>query len=368
MPDEEGPIWDICEAVNNVLSHFQEDFDRVRNESLELAMGLSEHMAALDLARSGDLSARACETSEVDLVAAVGQGINKLLGEQERIARKVSTGIVESASRLDSAAVQLLSVSQRQAAANSDQAAALAQSSSAISELAAAAREIAQAAREVHTVASDNLTLANQCDASVRAAATAIARIGESTGEASERLALLGEKSLAIGEVTEPIDGIASQTNLLALNAAIEAARAGEAGRGFSVVAVEIRKLAENVVESTTEIKGLIKEIQDSTSESVLASEQVSKQVLKGSELSTDVSSSLAAMLERLRTTAERAQLIEESTTQQTQATEDMAETVQELTTMSREAANAARESFQSAEDLSKLAGSLKQSVETFGV
>jgi methyl-accepting chemotaxis protein len=215
-------------------------------------------------------------------------------------------------------------------------------------------------------MATDNVAVAEQGQEAVGASALAIEQIGISTGEAAKRITALGEKSMAITEVTEIIDGVASQTNLLALNAAIEAARAGDAGRGFSVVAVEIRKLAENVVESTKEIKGLIKEIQDSTSASVMATEQVSKQVRHGAELSAQVGASLANMLDMLRTTAESARAIQSSSTQQTAATDDMAKTVKELTGISQNVAQAARESFESAEELSKLAGGLRTSSETF--
>jgi methyl-accepting chemotaxis protein len=207
--------------------------------------------------------------------------------------------------------------------------------------------------------------LAGKSFDAVTVSGRAIEQIGASTREAAKCIATLGEKSMAITEVTELIDGIASQTNLLALNAAIEAARAGEAGRGFSVVAVEIRKLAENVVESTKEIKRLIKEIQDSTSVSVLATERVAKEVERGAEHSKVVAGSLERMLEMLRTTSESAQGIQASTTQQTAATDEMTKIVQEFTSFSQEAAKAARESFESAEELTRLATGLRKSAET---
>lgn len=109
--------------------------------------------------------------------------------------------------------------------------------------------------------------------------------IKEQVDTASRSILFLGEKIQHIGEITKIIDGIAQQTNLLALNAAIEAARAGEFGRGFSVVASEVKKLAENVISSTKEIKSVIATLQDSTNEVILFTENVTKQVLEGEKL-----------------------------------------------------------------------------------
>lgn len=474
------PLRELCHAVNAVLDQAQADHDRIAAESLELAMGVSEHLATLARAEAGDLATRASESSSLDLIAHLGAGLNRMLGtlqvnlerEQreadymrertshilavlERAARGESavrteattddelgrlcrgvnalldakdeateqahstlleTGIavsdflralqaasngdlsvrasqqfsnealrslggminhllgaldnvtqeISSAShRVDSAAVELLSAAQQQAKANSEQAAALTQNASAIEELAIAAKEIERRADEVFNHARQNVELADRSVEAVAASGHAIDQIGTSTREAAKCIAALGERSMAITEVTELIDGIASQTNLLALNAAIEAARAGEAGRGFSVVAVEIRKLAENVVDSTREIKRLIKEIQDSTNVSVLATERVAKEVERGAEHSKVVAASLERMLETLRTTSDSAQGIQASTSQQTAATDEMTKIVQEFTAFSQEAAKAARESFESAEELTRLASGLRKNAES---
>ncbi|MBW2522908.1 MAG: methyl-accepting chemotaxis protein [Deltaproteobacteria bacterium] len=357
--DEMGKL---CAGINTMLDAKEQAMEELHRTSLEIGIGVSDFLATLQAATAGDMTARPQLAYDHEAIGTLARVINKLMAGLE----KVTSEIVEASDQLDSASVELLSSSQHQSKASSEQAAALTQSASSIEELAVAAREIEDRAAEVHTMATDNVAVAEQGQQAVAASASAIEHIGTSTNEAAKRITALGEKSMAITEVTEIIDGIASQTNLLALNAAIEAARAGDAGRGFSVVAVEIRKLAENVVESTKEIKGLIKEIQDSTSASVLATEEVIKQVDRGAELSAQVAASLDRMLEMLRANAESAQAIQSSTSQQTAATDDMAKTVKELTGISQDAANAARESFESAQELSKLAGNLRKSSEIF--
>lgn len=359
-PDDE--MGKLCAGINTMLAAKEEAMEELHRTSLEIGIGVSDFLATLQSATAGKMSARAQLDYDHEALATLARVINRLMEGLEG----VTSEIVQASDQLDSASVELLNSSQHQSKASSEQAAALTQTASSIEELAVAAREIEDRAAEVHTMATDNVAVAESGQEAVRASAQAIEQIGASTAEAAKRITALGEKSMAITEVTEIIDGIASQTNLLALNAAIEAARAGDAGRGFSVVAVEIRKLAENVVESTKEIKGLIKEIQDSTSASVMATEQVIKQVERGAELSAEVGASLERMLEMLRANAESAQAIQSSTSQQTAATDDMAKTVKELTGISQNAAQAAREAFESAQELSKLAGVLRQASETF--
>ncbi|MBI4703083.1 MAG: methyl-accepting chemotaxis protein [Deltaproteobacteria bacterium] len=348
----------LCHGINVMLEAREQSAERMHQVTMELGIGVSDFLATLKGAMAGNLSLRAQEHFDNEALVALAKGINRVVASLER----VSGELAEASAKLDSAAVQLLSASQQQSQASSEQAAALTETSTSIDELAATAKEIERRATEVFQMAGGNVELAGQSQQAVGDAAKAIDKIGVATAEATKKIMALGEKSLAITEVTEIIDGIAGQTNLLALNAAIEAARAGEAGRGFSVVAVEIRKLAENVVESTKEIKGLIKEIQDSTSGSVMATEQVNKQVEKGTELSAQVAASLGRMGEMLRRTSESAQGIQVSTRQQTAATGDMAKTVKELTASSQEVARAARDSFEGAQSLSKLAGRLRDS------
>ena len=360
-PAKDDEMGRLARGLNTTLDAKEAAMEQAHSTMLEVGIAVSEFLATLQEATRGNLAARTQEQFGNEALATLGKMINRLLAALEDVTRDIG----EASHRVDSAAVELLSAAQQQSKANSEQAAALTQNASAIEELAIAAKEIERRAHEVFGNARQNVELAARSFDAVTASGHAIEQIGTSTSEAAKCISTLGEKSMAITEVTELIDGIASQTNLLALNAAIEAARAGEAGRGFSVVAVEIRKLAENVVESTKEIKRLIKEIQDSTSASVLATERVAKEVERGAEHSKVVAASLERMQEMLKTTSESAQGIQVSTSQQTAATDEMTKIVQEFTSFSQEAAKAARESFESAEELTRLASGLRKSAET---
>ncbi|MDH4140944.1 MAG: methyl-accepting chemotaxis protein, partial [Coriobacteriia bacterium] len=164
----------------------------------------------------------------------------------------------ESSRRLAQSSSDILSATEQQASGSSDQAASISQTTATMEELASTYRQIAENADQVVRLAEASLTSAETGQEAVTTTLTAMDEITIRTQASANRILVLGERSQQIGQVLAIINGIADQTKILALNAAIEAARAGEAGKGFSVVAAEIRKLAESVVESTSEISTIL--------------------------------------------------------------------------------------------------------------
>lgn len=233
---------------------------------------------------------------------------------------------------VNTSSTQILAAAEEQAAASAEQSASLVETSTTVEELAATSEEIANNSSTV-------ITIADQTFQGMEAIRT-------STNQAGKRILTLGEKSQAIGEIVGVIDDITRQTNLLALNASIEAARAGEAGKGFAVVATEIRKLANNVAGSTNQIKEIIKEIQDATNASILATEEVGKKVEKGVDLS--------------HKTSETAKQIGMATQQQRSASDQTVKTIQEMTTVSKQIASGAEQTTTAIRDLINLAETIR--------
>jgi methyl-accepting chemotaxis protein len=153
---------------------------------------------------------------------------------------------------------------------------------------------------------------------------SAMEEIKTRTQASANKILALGERSQQIGQVLAIINSIADQTKILALNAAIEAARAGEAGKGFSVVAIEIRKLAESVVESTTEIGSIMTEIQGAANDLVMSTEQELKQVQGGVDLAHTTGESFDQILEMVEQTTIAAKEISAATQQQRSATDQV--------------------------------------------
>jgi len=171
----------------------------------------------------------------------------------------------------------------------------------------------------------------------VKQTAEGMARLASSVEESSEKVASLLQRSNQIGQVTNIIDDIAEQTNLLALNAAIEAARAGEQGRGFAVVADEVRKLAERTTHSTKEIKEMIRSIQDDTVHAVCAIERGSVEANQAMELARNSGESLDLIVEVVKQVTERMAQIAAAADSQTKTTHQMDQNIHNVATVSRE-------------------------------
>ena len=178
----------------------------------------------------------------------------------------------------------------------------------------------------------------------------------------------LGRRTRRISEVMELIDNIAARTKLIAFNASLEAAAAGESGRRFGVVALEVRRLADNVVESTEEIRERVEEIQAATNALVLASEQEAKRIAEGVDHGKEASQALTQILESSESTTIAAEQISLSTQQQRTAAEQVVDAVRSIQTGSQAVAAGSQEANRVIADLVHLAEELQRAVEQFEV
>ena len=197
---------------------------------------------------------------------------------------------------------------------------------------------------------------------------TAMEEIKVRTQQSANKILTLGERSQQIGQVLAIINSIADQTKILALNAAIEAARAGEAGKGFSVVAIEIRKLAESVVESTSEISTIMNEIQTAANELVMSTEQELKHVQGGVDLAHTTGDSLDQILEMVEQTTVAAKEISAATQQQKSATDQVVKAMREVATVAQQTAAGSKQVAAAAEQLSAMAKESAQVGSAFSV
>jgi methyl-accepting chemotaxis protein len=164
------------------------------------------------------------------------------------------------------------------------------------------------------------------------------------------------------------IDDIADQTNLLALNAAIEAARAGEQGRGFAVVADEVRKLAERTTKATKEIAAMIKQIQKDTDEAVNSMKAGTDEVEKGKQLARKSGESMTGIITGIKELAEIVEQVATASNQQSSTAEQISKNIDAISTVTQESANGVQQIASTAGDLSKLTERLQNVVEKFNV
>lgn len=346
---------------------WNECFDKENETRGDLAISFRKMVSMLR-----DLSIRVGRIARGDLTvpaSAPGQKEGSLGSAFREMTEKLKLLLDELAgagSKIDKAARGLQESSRDQASTATEQAAAVTETMATMEELAASSGHIADTAKHVVQLADETLASARGGQASVTDVGLGMEEIVAASRQGAHRLLDLGEKSRAIGKVAELITGIAERSKILALNAAIEAARAGEAGRGFSVVADEVRSLADHVVESTREIEGLIGQIQGEISAAVLASEEEVKRAEKGRELATKAQSSLQAITDTASKTTDAARQIELATNQQRSASGQVATAVREVATSSEEVATGAKRVTVSANELAALAHDLQAVINQF--
>jgi len=262
----------------------------------------------------------------------------------------------ESSDRLSQSSNDILSATEQQASGAAEQAASISETTATMEELASTYRQIAENADQVVTMAEASLGSAESGQQAVSNTLASMEQIKSRTQASANKILTLGERSQQIGQVLTIINSIADQTKILALNAAIEAARAGEAGKGFSVVAIEIRKLAESVVESTSEIGSIMTEIQSSANDLVISTEQELKQVQSGVELAHTTGDSLDRILDLVEQTTVAAKEISAATQQQKSATDQVVKAMREVAAVAQQTAAGSRQVASSAELLSGMA------------
>ncbi|HTY38096.1 MAG TPA: methyl-accepting chemotaxis protein, partial [Bacteroidota bacterium] len=202
----------------------------------------------------------------------------------------------------------------------------------------------------------------------VRESVDGMQRIAEVVRKSALTVKDLGKSSDQIGEIISVIDDIADQTNLLALNAAIEAARAGEQGRGFAVVADEVRKLAERTTKATKEIAQMIRQIQTDTHGAVSAMDAGTREVESGIELADRAAQSLNEIVGISQTVTDMIMQIAAASEQQSSASEEISKNVEAISAVTNETASGTQQIARAAEDLNRLTENLQHLVGQFNL
>ena len=265
-----------------------------------------------------------------------------------------------SASAEVSASTEQMSASAEQQSAQADTVATTTEEMSAtVQEAAQTAAKGAEEARKAGEMAGEGGELANQT-------VNAINRISENATEVGHTIGDLAKKAEQINKVVDVIEDIADQTNLLALNAAIEAARAGEAGRGFAVVADEVRKLAEKTMTATKEVGETVQAIQDASNEAVNRMEEAERIVAGGVDLAKQTGEKLGHIVDNATNVGNMVSQIATASEEQSVATDEITKNVEGIATAAREVSSAVGETARTAEELSSMAARLTEVVAKF--
>ncbi|QRN94531.1 methyl-accepting chemotaxis protein [Archangium violaceum] len=271
-------------------------------------------------------------------------------------------------SRIGSTTEEILSTSARYEAGAAEQASSLDETSATTEELARSARQIAENAGSVAEIAHKTLAAAKGGQASAEAFLETMNRMRHDNQAIAAAVARLNKRVQQIGKIVEFINGVADKSDLLALNAELEGTKAGEVGQGFSLVAAEMRRLAENVIESTKEIEGLIEEVRDASGGAVLATEGGVRATETGTTLAQQVSESLRQIVELAGRTSDAVRAISLATQQQQGGTDLLAEAMADILRITQQSHNATKQVISANGDLSSLARDLRGVVERFQI
>jgi methyl-accepting chemotaxis protein len=328
----------------------------------DLQRSVTDFLTVVSQIARGDLTLRGNVTS--DALGNVVDSVNYMLDNFTSVLRRVR----DAANDVSASANQILSASERMATGATQQDHEITNTSSAVEELTVSMKQVSNNAEASAEAARRALDAAEQGNRSVRDTLEGMQRIRSSVQATAKKIKSLGDRSLEISEIINVINDITEQTNLLALNAAIEAARAGEAGRGFAVVADEVRKLAEHSRTATKDIAALIKAIQAETNEAVVVMEEGTREVEVGAKLADQAGKALEAISAVVRQSAELVQEISLASKQQVRGTEGVANAMQIISNITRQASQGARQTARSTEQLVKMSEQLNEALSQFRV
>ncbi|HSJ95613.1 MAG TPA: methyl-accepting chemotaxis protein [Myxococcota bacterium] len=312
-----------------------------------------------DLA-DGDLTIRAQVTE--DITGAIADSMNYTIDELRALVAGVNNAaiqVTQKTAHAQSISAELLGAAERQSKEIEETTAQVLQVSRSISEVSSTAEEGAR-------VAQRSLAAADKGRTAVENSISGMNDIREQIQETSKRIKRLGESSQEIGEIVELISDITEQTNVLALNAAIQAASAGEAGRGFSVVAEEVQRLAQRSGEATKQIGAIVKTIQADTQDAVAAMEKSTTGVVEGAKLSDAAGQALSEIDFVTKNLAQLIQTISQATQSQASATNKVAQNMQDILEITRQTTRGTQQAAGSIRELASVAQELKSSVSGF--
>jgi len=333
--------------------------ERENRRNQEAILRLLNEMGSL---ADGDLTVQASVTE--DVTGAIADSINFTIEELRSLVKGINTATDE----VTRATQDAQAISDRLFEASQRQSREIQQASGSVLQMARSIDEVSHSAAQSAKVAELSLAAAEKGAQSVQNQIAGMNDIRSQIQDTSKRIKRLGESSLEIGEIVELISDITEQTNVLALNAAIQAASAGEAGRGFTVVAEEVQRLAERSGEATKQIDAIVKTIQNDTQDAVAAMEKSTVGVVEGAKLSDAAGQALEEIRRVSRELAELIDGISAQTQMQSSSVSDVTRGMQDILKITEETTEGTKQTNVSIGQLTKLAAELRSSVAGFKV
>jgi len=349
----------ICALFGVIFTIFAVRVSRSASSAVTIPLG--QLVGAIEQMRNGDFTRR-LELKQKDEFGILAEGLNRLADELSVLVGQVQRSGVQ----VNITATEIAATSREQQTTTTEIAATTAEIGATSKQISATSRELDKTMNEVVDVAHETAELAGSGQSGIAKMETTMRQIMDASGSISGKLAVLNEKTANINSVVTTITKVADQTNLLSLNAAIEAEKAGEYGLGFAVVAMEIRRLADQTAVATYDIEKMVKEMQSAVTAGVMGMDKFSEEVRRGVDEVRQVSAHLAQIIHQVQTLTPRFATVSEGMHAQSTGAQQISETLTQLSEAAHQTADSLRQSNIAIEQLNEAARGLQTSVARF--
>jgi methyl-accepting chemotaxis protein WspA len=346
----------LITAVLLVLSLFI-----ASSQSSAIAEPLNRLVATMERLQEGDFTHR-LSMDRKDEFGGLGEGLNHLADDLSNLVGQVQ----RSGIQVNTTATEIAASAREQQSTAHQIAATTAEIGATSKEISATSKELVKTMNEVNQVASETAELASSGQTAITRMEATMRQILDASGSVAAKLAVLSERTSNINSVVTAITKVADQTNLLSLNAAIEAEKAGEYGLGFAVVAMEIRRLADQTAVATYDIEKMVKEMQSAVAAGVMGMDKFSEEARRGVEEIQRVSTHLAQIIHQVQTLTPRFQTVNEGMHAQATGAQQISETLSQLSEAAQQTSESLRQSNQAIEQLNGAARGLQTIVARF--
>ncbi len=374
----------LASSFNKMLINVKSAFEQVEQKSLQaelsaeeanqakagaveqqnyLAASIEKLLVKMESFSKGDLTVN-LEIEKEDEIGKLFNGFNKSVENIGKLIVKLQEAVEATAS----ASSQISSSSEEMAAGAQEQSAQTSEVASAVEEMTKTIFETSKNTSIAAETAKASGEKAKEGGKVVSETIGGMNKIAEVVSKSADTVFTLGQNSEKIGEIVQVIDDIADQTNLLALNAAIEAARAGEQGRGFAVVADEVRKLAERTTKATKEIAEMIKKIQKDTEEAVVSMKQGTEEVESGKKYAVKAGEVLSEIVSGAEKVTDIVVQVAAASEEQSAAAEQIGKNIEAINSVTQESSSGIQQIARAAEDLNRLTNNLQELISHFKI
>ncbi|WP_426342112.1 methyl-accepting chemotaxis protein [Pseudoduganella sp. S-14] len=353
----------VSEDFNKMAQQLQEGAQREQAQTNDLRAKVDALLTVVSRATSGDLTGKIPVTGE-DAVGQLGEGLQRMFDNLRQLLNNVQKAGIQ----VTTSATEIAASAKQQEATGVEQAQTSVEVLSTTKEISSNTSQLLKTMEDATAVADYTTTATSEAQGNLRRMDQTMQNMVNATDSINAKLAALSEKASNINSVLTTITKVADQTNILSLNAAIEAEKAGEAGRGFSVVATEIRRLADQTSVSTWDIEQMLKEMQSAVSASVMGMDKFSEEIRRSVGEVRQVTDQLSGVMDQVQKLAPQFDAVLQGMQSQAVGAQQISETMMQLNDATQQTVESLKATSEAVHQLQYAAGDLQSSVSTFAV